>query len=66
MKQVTRNGETITIFDDIEEMKWHYHARLCKNSSDGVAKVMVEILDVAEANQRLKGFGEPCEVKECH
>ena len=61
-----KNGKTITIFDTVEEMKWHYHARLCKDSSDRAAQYIHHVAglnDVAKANEALKAFSEPCEVK---
>ncbi len=67
MKQVVREGKTITVFDDVEEMKWFYHRRLCKDSSDPIAQIMVmdeTISSVAKANERLKNCAEPCEVRE--
>jgi hypothetical protein len=73
MRKEVREGKTITVFDDVEEMKWHYHARLCKDSNDNVAVYMTKIyelsyyannvLTVEEANKQLKLMGEPCEVK---
>jgi len=66
MKQVKRKGKTITVFDSVEEMKWHYHRRLCKNSSDSVAQAMMRVSDsndVAKANKHLKLLQELCEVK---
>jgi len=66
MKQVVRDGKTITVFDNVEELKWHYHRKLCKDSGDAVATIMVNVCglnDVDEANRHLRDFGEPCEVK---
>jgi len=68
MKTEIREGKTVTVFDNVEEMKWHYHARLCKDGNDSVAVYMTKmyelgILTVEEANKQLKLMGEPCEVK---
>ena len=66
MKEIIRDGKTITVFDNVEEMKWFYHARLCKDSSDRAAQYIHEVAglnDVAKANEALKAFSEPCEVK---
>jgi len=66
MKQIVRNGKKITVFDTVEEMKWHYHRRLCKNSSDSVAIAMMRVShsnDVDKANKHLKLLQEPCEVQ---
>jgi len=67
LKSEIRDGKTIIIFDSIEEVKWYYHRKFCKDSSDQLAKYMMETLgkirDVAEANKLLKTFCEPYEVK---
>ena len=63
MKEIIRDGKTITVFDDVTEMKWHYHARLCKDSNDNVARFMINIQDVKEANRWLKTFDDQYEVK---
>jgi len=70
MQQKVRNGKTVTVFDDVEEMKWHYHARLCKDSSDNAATFITKMYELSngkmtpkEANKQLKLIGEPCEVK---
>jgi len=65
MKTVIRDGKTILVFDDVEEMKWHFHVRLCKNAGDRTAKFMTDRYDdcsthhnraltVQEANEWLK------------
>jgi hypothetical protein len=65
MKTEVRDGKTITIFDNVEEMKWHYHARLCRNSADIMAQFMVDFAskNVAEANKWLKILDSQYEVK---
>ena len=66
MRQQVRGGVEITVFDNVEEMKWYYHARLCKDSSDRAALYIHNVAgenDVAKANEALKAFSEPCEVK---
>jgi len=66
MKQITRKGKTVTVFDSVEELKWFYHRRLCKNSSDSVAQAMIRVSnsnDIEKANQHLKLLQESCEVK---
>jgi len=63
MKTEVRDGKTITVFDNVEEMKWHYHARLCRNSADTLALFMVNIQDVKEANKWLKTLDNQYEVK---
>ena len=63
MRKEIREGVEITVFDNVEELKWYYHARLCKDSADRFAEYMVAIQDVAKANVQLKINGEPCEVK---
>ena len=66
MRKEVREGVEITIFDNVEELKWYYHARLCKDSSDPAALYIVHVAgenDVAKANEALKAFSEPCEVK---
>jgi len=30
MKEVKREGKTILLFDDAEELKWYYHKKLCE------------------------------------
>jgi len=30
MKKVKRGDEEILLFDDAEELKWYFHAKLCK------------------------------------
>lgn len=62
-----RDGREITVFEDVEEMKWFYHARLCKDSSDMPAQFMTSdtfTASVKAANEMLKTLWEPCEVKE--
>ena len=34
MKTEVRNGQEIMVFDDLEELKWHYHKRLCNSVSN--------------------------------
>jgi len=63
MKTEIKEGKTITVFDNVEEMKWHYHARLCRNSADALALFMVNIQDVKEANKWLKTLDNQYEVK---
>jgi hypothetical protein len=63
MQKIVRDGKTIMVFDNIDEMKWHFHSRLCRNSADNLALLMVDIQDVATANKYLKTFNEPYEVK---
>lgn len=62
--------KTITVFNDVEEMKWHYHARLCRDSNDQKAVYMTRMYELSmgkmtakEANKHLKIMDEPCEVK---
>lgn len=33
MKKEVVDGQELTVFDDLEEMKWYYHGRLCNSSS---------------------------------
>ncbi|MCJ7431102.1 hypothetical protein MUO83_07845 [Candidatus Bathyarchaeota archaeon] len=33
MNKEVRDGVEITVFDDLEEMKWHFHKQLCNSSS---------------------------------
>jgi len=63
MHKELRDDKLVTVFDDVEEMKWFYHRKLCKNSSDTVAGLIVGVLDVNRANELLRLFKEPCEVK---
>jgi len=65
MQKIVRDGKTVTVFDDVEEMKWHYHARLCRNSADIMAKFMIDFAskNVAEANRWLKVLDSQYEVK---
>jgi hypothetical protein len=68
MKETVRDGRKIIVFDNIEEMKWHFHARLCKDSSDNRAVYITRMYELGikspkEANKHLKLMGEPCEVK---
>lgn len=68
MKQIVRAGKTVTVFDDVEELKWHYHRRLCKDSSDHTAELIIRFCgeyyaDVKELNKWIKKSLEPCEVR---
>lgn len=48
MKTKIRDGEKITVFDDVEEMKWFFHTRLCKDSSDFEATWVMMYLDMTD------------------
>ena len=30
MELIEKDGETIKVFDDVEELKWYVHAKLCR------------------------------------
>jgi hypothetical protein len=71
VKQIVRNGKTITVFDNVEELKWFYHARLCKDSGDPTALLMTRPFElftdeakILEYLKKYEYFCEPCEVKE--
>ena len=34
MKKELIDGKEISVFDDLEELKWHYHKRLCNSVSN--------------------------------
>jgi len=34
MKKELIDGKEFTVFDDLEEMKWYYHSRLCNSPSN--------------------------------
>lgn len=57
------------VFDSIEDLKWFYHKKLCRNSSDKTAAYLMDALgkvaDAVEANKLLETFKEPYRVKEC-
>jgi len=63
MKEVVVDGEKIKLFDDVEELKWHYHKELCHgdSSAEGLMNYCVKAEDV---NEWLKRTGQPYRVKE--
>ena len=63
MHQKIRENKKITVFDDVEEMKWFFHKQLCRDSTAFPASRVVEILDVDEVNEFFKRLNEPYEVK---
>jgi len=36
MKEVKRDGKTILLFEDREELKWYFHAKICRGEQVSV------------------------------
>jgi len=78
MKKELIDGKEFTLFDDLEELKWHYHKRLCNSVSNRdsermrsmydqtLAELLIRVSEyktVAEVNELLDSFSEPCRVR---
>jgi len=63
MKETVVDGKKIKLFDDVEELKWYYHTKLCKGDvyAEHLMNICVKEKDV---NEWLECIGEPCRVKE--
>jgi len=65
MKKVVRDGKKILLFDDVEELKWYYHARLCRGEDAVNAEyIMNQCFKEKDVNKWLERINEPCRVKE--
>ena len=57
-----RKGK-IMVFKDREELKWHYHEKLCHGDSSA-QYYMEHVLTEKDVNLWLQRVGELCRVKE--
>ena len=65
MKTEIEDGKTILLFDDVEELKWYYHTKLCRGEDVVTAEfIMNHIFEERDVNALLKRFNQPCRVKE--
>jgi len=46
----------VIVFDDAEEAKWFFHARLCKDSNDREAECLLKLFDVLKPEDWAKEF----------
>jgi len=51
MKEVVMNGAKIKLFEDAEELKWHYHKKLCEGD-DAAEFYMNRVVDEDLANPK--------------
>jgi macrodomain Ter protein organizer (MatP/YcbG family) len=63
MEEVVIGGKKIKLFEDVEELKWYYHAKACHG--DHLAECfMDQCVKQEDVNEWLKRMNEPCRVKE--
>lgn len=53
----------IKVFNNVEELKWHYHRKLCKGDVHA-EYLMNESVKQKNVNEWLKRMGEPYRVRE--
>lgn len=63
MKTKVIDGKEIMVFDNREELKWHYHEKLCHGDSTA-EYLMDQCVKEEDVNKWLKRMGESCRVEE--
>ena len=65
MEEVEKDGKKFMVFEDIEELKWHYHAMLCKGKDTIMAEHLMNSIyeQKGDLNYYLKEMRQPFRVK---
>ena len=65
MEEVMVKGKKVMVFEDIEELKWHYHAMICKGEDSIMAEHLMNSIyeHQDDLNYYLKEMNQPFRVK---
>ena len=65
MKKVEQDGKIILLFEDVEELKWHFHTLLCRCEEPVLNEsLMNQCVKQKNVNEWLERMHLPYKVKE--